>query len=74
MRQQQKKAFRALGPEVVEKRFIAADEPTPEGWHADQASALAAFTGESHVVRKEEAPEAAEEVKPRRGRPRKVVA
>lgn len=64
MSQLQRKVFRALTPHVVEKRFIAADEATPAGWHDDQLAALAAY---------QEA-DAAEEVKPRRGRPRKEVA
>lgn len=60
-RVQQRKVFRALTPNTVEKRFIAADEATPAGWHDDQLAALAAH----------QEVEASEEAKPRRGRPRK---
>lgn len=68
---QQRKVFRALGALVVEKRFIDADAVAPEGWHEDQLAALAAYQENDDAVRKEEASEASEEVKPRRGRPRK---
>lgn len=71
MSQLQRKVFRALTADTVEKRFIAADEAAPEGWHDDQSAALAAYQENSDAVRKEETPEAPEEVKPRRGRPRK---
>lgn len=71
MSQLQRKVFRALTADTVEKRFIAAEEATPAGWKDDQIAALAAYQESSDAVRKEEAPEAPEEVKPRRGRPRK---
>lgn len=70
-RVQQRKVFRALTADTVEKHFIDADEATPEGWHDDQLAALSAYQEKSDAVRKEEAPEATEEMKPRRGRPRK---
>lgn len=66
-----RKIFRALTAAVVEKQFIRADDGTPEGWHDDQSAALAAFEDKCYAVQ-EEVPEASEEVKPRRGRPRKV--
>lgn len=67
----QRKVFRALTAHVVEKRFIAVADETPAGWSDDQSAALAAYRGSVDVTQKEEAPEAAEIVKPRRGRPRK---
>lgn len=67
----QRKVFRALTADTVEKCFIDAEEATPEGWQDDQLAALAAYQENGDAVRKEEAPEATEEVKPRRGRPRK---
>lgn len=38
------KVFRALGPEVVEKQFVANGDPVPDGWHFDKSAALAAFS------------------------------
>jgi len=73
----QRKTFRPLTAHVVEKRFIASDDATPEGWHDTQAAALAAYQGnrnEDAVQGQGQAP-AEEEVanaKPRRGRPLKV--
>ena len=34
-----RKVFRALTGSVVEKRFISADEPVPDGWHETPAAA-----------------------------------
>jgi hypothetical protein len=65
-----RKVFRALTANTVEKRFVAVGDATPDGWRDAIDDALSDYK-ETQNVRKEETPEAAEEVKPRRGRPRK---
>ncbi len=38
-----RKVFKALGSEVVDKRFVGDDDATPDGWHSTTADAMAAW-------------------------------
>ena len=65
----EKKVFRAAGPTVVEKQFVAADAKAPDGWFDSIEAALAAYKPEQTVATAPQEPVVA--APPRRGRPRK---
>ena len=63
-----KKVFRAAGPQVVEKQFIASDAKAPDGWFDSIEAALVAYKPVQAVTAPQEV---ADTPALRRGRPRK---